>query len=58
MLHEYLPVIKLKVGENLKAGIHHEIKLEITIESEVAKPFTTLSAYFITNATSSPPQET
>lgn len=45
-------------GEKLKDGMNHETALEITIESDVANPFTTLSAYFITRATSRPPRET
>ena len=38
--------------------MNHDTKEESTMESDVAKPLTTLSAYFITNATSMPPRDT
>ena len=52
------PRLNMMVGAKLKDGMNHDTKDESTIESDVAKPLTTLSAYFITNATSMPPRET
>ena len=52
------PVTKASVGSKSKAGMNHERTEEMTIESEVAKPLTTLSAYFMMRPTSRPPAET
>ena len=52
------PQMNQREGENAKAGMNQDTKEEMTMEREVAKPLTTLSAYFMTSATRSPPIDT